>query len=155
MSPVAAFSHPSAAIRDPRQALSGRGLSSLRSEQLTGRMIDNLRRIVLAPPLSGERFFAVFMDANRSVSGIMECGKGHIGSVSLSLRELFTKALALDARYLIVAHNHPSGDCRPSSSDLEATHRVAKLANAMEIELIDHLIFTTHSIYSIRGESEL
>ena len=73
----------------------------------------------------------------------------------LRLRELFARGLSLGADGMIMAHNHPSGDCRPSSCDIEATLRIAELGKSLEIELIDHLIFTQKSVYSMRWGGEL
>ena len=61
----------------------------------------------------------------------------------------------MGARGLIVAHNHPSGDCRPSRSDILATHRLKEVAIALDIELIDHLILTENAVYSMRAGGDL
>ena len=118
-------------------------------------MIDSLRRAVLTPPVNSERFHVVFMDENRAFLGDASLGAGSICGLSLRLRELFRRGLSLGARGMILAHNHPSGDCRPSAGDVEATQRVAMVARALEIELVDHLIFTKSAVYSMRGRGEL
>lgn len=118
-------------------------------------MLENIRDLVLAPPANCERFHVVFLDRNRSYLGVSYFAAGRLDSYTLRLRELFARALSLDARSMIVAHNHPSGDCRPSDHDIRATQQVATQANALEIELIDHLIFTTSQVYSMRGRVTL
>lgn len=71
--------------------------------------------------------------------------------LSVRMRENFGEALRLDARELILAHNHPSGQCRPSSCDMTATRRLAEVARALDIVLIDHLILTDEAVYSMRA----
>ena len=69
----------------------------------------------------------------------------------LDATEDLGEALRLDARGIILAHNHPSGECRPSGCDIAATHQLAAVASALDIELIDHLIFTHEAVYSMRA----
>lgn len=118
-------------------------------------MVENLRSLVLAPPANCERFHVVFLDRNRAFLGESGFGTGQLGALSLNLRELFSHGLALEARNMIIAHNHPSGDCRPSAYDIDATQRLANVAQALEIGLIDHLIFADKSVYSMRAGGEL
>lgn len=70
--------------------------------------------------------------------------------VTTRARELFGRALALGASGLLIAHNHPSGECRPSREDLLATNRMREIALALDMVLLDHLIVTRTDIYSIR-----
>lgn len=121
------------------------------SEQGVAAMIAHLRHRVLAPPAVHERGHAVFVDANSAWIGDAPCGIGNIRTLTVSLRALLGEALRIDARGLILAHSHPSGHCRPSGCDIAATRRLSDIARALEIALIDHLIFTTDAVYSMRA----
>lgn len=68
----------------------------------------------------------------------------------LPLRAIIAAALELGSRGLIVAHNHPDGDPRPSDADLEATRRLAETAGTLGIRLHDHLIFAGGQCRSFR-----
>lgn len=114
-------------------------------------MIARLRMQVIGRDMPRERCHAVFVDARRCYLGDAGVGQGGFSMLSMRMREVFGEALRLDARGLILAHNHPSGDCRPSGCDIGATRRLAELARALDIELIDHLIFTHTSVYSMRA----
>ena len=75
-----------------------------------------------------------------------------IGILTASLvhpREVFADAIADRAASIIVAHNHPSGDLRPSSADMAVTERLKQAGELLGIELIDHLIVTKDSSQSI------
>ena len=65
-------------------------------------------------------------------------------------REIFEIALQLQASNLILVHNHPSGNLEPSLSDLQVSKKLAQLAEAMGINLIDHLIVSKQGFLSIR-----
>lgn len=102
-----------------------------------------------------ERFHAVFLDANSEYLEDRVIGRGQSSHLAIRLRELFARALAIGARNLIVAHNHPSGDCRPSESDIAATRRLVDIGRALDIELLDHLIVTREKVYSMRAGGKL
>lgn len=118
-------------------------------------MIGYLRRVVLQAPEHGERCHAVFMDTQRRYLCDEPVGRGDISCLTLRMRELFSRALAVEASAIIVAHNHPSGVCRPSQLDIDATRRLSGIAKALDIELLDHLIFTHNAVYSMRAGGNL
>lgn len=120
-------------------------------EQRAAAMIAYLRGIVLAPPVTHERGHAIFVDAASVWLGDAPCGIGTMSSLSLRLRVLLGDALRHDAAGIILAHSHPSGHCRPSGCDITATRRLAEVARALDIALIDHLIFTNDAVYSMRA----
>lgn len=114
-------------------------------------MIDFLRAMVIAKPFEAERFHVLFVDKKRSYLGDAPLGLGGSGRLSLRMRDLFAKALSCGADGILVAHNHPSGQCRPSSADIISTRRLESVATALDIELVDHLIFTKDAVYSMRA----
>jgi DNA repair protein RadC len=114
-------------------------------------MITYLRHTVLTPPVTHERGHAIFVDDARSWLGDAPCGIGSMSSLTLSMRALLGEALRQDASGIILAHSHPSGHCRPSGCDIAATRRLAEVARALDVTLVDHLIFTAQSVYSMRA----
>lgn len=118
-------------------------------------MIETLRNLVLAPPANCERFHVVFLGKARGILGSAALGQGSLQSMTVSVRDLFQRALSIRASGLIMAHNHPSGDCTPSAHDVLATERIAAVARPLEIELVDHLIFSEWGVYSMRKGGEL
>ncbi len=76
-----------------------------------------------------------------------------VGTLSASLvhpREVFAPAIAHSAAALIVAHNHPSGDCCPSAEDKDATRRLARAGELLGIPLLDHLIVSDRGFFSFK-----
>lgn len=66
------------------------------------------------------------------------------------MRDIIVDAAMHGSTALLLAHNHPSGDERPSPSDLQATRRLATAAEALECKLLDHLIFAGEKCTSMR-----
>lgn len=120
-------------------------------EQRTSAMIAYLRSVVLAPPATHERGHAIFVDANSAWLGDAPFGLGSMNALAGRMRALLGEALRHDATGIILAHSHPSGQCRPSACDIAATRRLSAVARALDIALIDHLIFTASAVYSMRA----
>lgn len=125
------------------------------SDRHMARLVDDLGSMVLEPCNTSERFCAVFLDERRSVLGHKKLGYGCNDALSVRLRDLFAGALSCNARSFIMAHNHPSENCRPSERDIAATERVSSIARALDLELLDHLIFTQSQAYSLRAREVL
>ncbi|MFN4020215.1 MAG: JAB domain-containing protein [Erythrobacter sp.] len=132
-------------------ALEARLAASVPPEARLGPLVAYLRSVVLHPQDDRERCHALFVDTRRSCIGDARIGRGGRSGLRLRMREIFGEALRLDARGIILAHNHPSGACRPSGCDIAATHQLVAVAKALDIELIDHLIFTHEAVYSMRA----
>lgn len=75
---------------------------------------------------------------------------GTINSSVVSPREIFYAAIIHNAAYLIMLHNHPSGDPTPSANDRTVTERMAECGRYMNIRLADHIIIGDNSYYSFR-----
>lgn len=78
-----------------------------------------------------------------------------IGSNNISIisgRELFKEALICGSSRIMVIHNHPSGNPAPSPQDIEITQRLYKMAEELEIEVIDHLIIGRKKFYSFASK---
>lgn len=66
------------------------------------------------------------------------------------LREIIADAAAHRSAGIVLAHNHPSGDARPSESDFRATRRLATVAEALDCTVLDHLVFGGTDCTSLR-----
>lgn len=75
---------------------------------------------------------------------------GTISSSVVSPREIFYAAIIHNAAYLIMLHNHPSGDPTPSANDRKVTRRINECGQYMNIRLADHIIIGDNSYYSFR-----
>jgi len=103
----------------------------------------------------GERLYAVFVDGERRYIRGETIGLGSRKGIEARIGHLFQRAMELRATGLLLAHNHPSGDCTPSGKDLRATEIIAETAARLDLFLVDHLIVTKSAVYSIKGERTL
>jgi DNA repair protein RadC len=81
-----------------------------------------------------------------------------IGTLSASLvhpREVFSPAVAHSAAAVVVAHNHPSGDCSPSADDRDTTRRLVRAGELLGIPLLDHIIVAGDRFFSFRERGML
>jgi DNA repair protein RadC len=63
---------------------------------------------------------------------------------------LFRNALLLGANSIILAHNHPGGQLEPSEYDIEMTEKVIRAGKALDVEVLDHIIYTARGYTSLR-----
>lgn len=70
--------------------------------------------------------------------------------VALPVRDIISEAARLASAGVVLAHNHPSGDATPSLSDQRATRRLATAAEAIDLTVLDHLIFAGDRCTSFR-----
>ena len=108
-------------------------------------------REYLAPRFEGlqhEIFVCVFLDAERNVLGCETLSEGDATNAQVSIREVAKRALALDSRALVVAHNHPSGCAMPSLADELITGRLKHALIGLDVQVLEHLIFAGPRCYS-------
>lgn len=75
---------------------------------------------------------------------------GDIDSVAVYPRQLMKRALELQARGIILSHNHPSGDPTPSNADITLTQRLHQACQTLDINFHDHIIIAAHGYVSLR-----
>jgi DNA repair protein RadC len=80
---------------------------------------------------------------------------GTINASLISPREIFKLALMNQAVYIILLHNHPSGDPVPSTMDRQVTHRVEQSGEMLGIHLSDHIIIGDNKYFSFKEENLL
>lgn len=105
--------------------------------------------------LQTEEFWAIFLNQSNKVLKKEKLSAGGINLSVVDIRVLFKSALENFATGIIVAHNHPSGNLKPSQADLSITKQIAEAGKILNIQLIDHLIITQNSWLSFVEEGLL
>lgn len=80
----------------------------------------------------------------------VECYEGQPDSVDLPVRDIIIDAARLGSAGIILAHNHPGGDDRPSRADCCAMRKLARVGEAIDLTILDHLIFAGERCSSMR-----
>lgn len=98
---------------------------------------------------SRERLWVAHVDeATRCLH--VERYEGDPNSVGIPVREIVVDAARLGSAGVVLAHNHPSGDARPSEADHRATRKLARAGEAIDLTVLDHLIFAGRECSSMR-----
>ncbi|MBO8161113.1 MAG: JAB domain-containing protein [Thermosipho sp. (in: Bacteria)] len=92
----------------------------------------------------------VTLDTKLKVTGVFEVSRGSINSSIVHPREIFKRAMLVNASSIAILHNHPSGDPKPSKEDNKITRRLQEAGNLLGIELIDHVIIGDDSYFSYK-----
>ena len=87
-----------------------------------------------------EVFVAILLDAKNKAIGVVEVSVGTLQASLVHPREVFRAAILQNAASIIIGHNHPSGDCSPSSEDDTVTERLREAGKLIGIKVLDHVI---------------
>ncbi len=102
-----------------------------------------------------ERFIACMFDSKCRFLGDSLLSIGSVNASLVSPREIFLKALQVQAVSIIILHNHPSGVPQPSREDVNITERIAECGQLLQIKLSDHIIIGDNNYYSFREKGLL
>lgn len=102
-----------------------------------------------------EQFRVLYLDRKNILIADEEQARGTVDHVPVYPREVVKRALELNASALILVHNHPSGDPTPSDADISMTNQIRDAAEALDIQLHDHLIIGKSVELSFRGSGYL
>lgn len=99
-----------------------------------------------------ESFFALYLNQANKVLGIKKISECGISSTLVDVRIIMQAALLCNASGIIVSHNHPSGNLKPSSCDIKITAQIKEAARIMGMSLLDHFILSSDSHMSFADE---
>ncbi len=102
--------------------------------------------------LAKEQLFVLALDTRGRLLGSAIPLRGSINALQLRPAEVYREAIVLNAAALVVAHNHPSGDPRPSPADVTVTKGLIAAGELLGIALVDHVIVGENSYVSMQRE---
>lgn len=97
-----------------------------------------------------EHFKALLLNTKNEVLKVVDVSKGTVDGTLASPRDVFRQAVRENATFVIVAHNHPSGDPEPSSQDIALTEELVKAGDLLNVKLLDHIIFGDGQAISLK-----
>lgn len=101
-----------------------------------------------------EEFKVLLLNNANEVLGVQNLSKGGTTGTYVDVKLLFAIALKACANGIILAHNHPSGNLKPSDSDIKLTKKIKASCKLLDINLLDHLIVTKEEFYSLSDHCE-
>ncbi len=123
--------------------------SSVEVEDTIARDSSTARNIFMPLFIGMDRelFVVMALDAKHKVIGFNIVSVGSLVSSIVHPREVFKPVILLNAAAVIVAHNHPSGDCSPSPEDHALTKRLREGGELLGIPVLDHLVLSDDRAY--------
>lgn len=97
-----------------------------------------------------EHFYVMHLDIRSRVKMVEVVSIGTLTSSLVHPRETFRRAIVEGAAYIIIAHNHPSGECDPSEEDTKVTKNMFEAGQILGIKMLDHIIFAKGGYFSFR-----
>ncbi len=106
----------------------------------------------LMSDLDHEEFYVLLLDRSNAVIREFRISQGGVSGTVVDPKIVFNKAIENLASGIILCHNHPSGNLKPSDSDQSITTKIREAGKLIEINLLDHIIFTDNSYFSFADE---
>lgn len=100
-----------------------------------------------------EYFIMMSIDARNNLIKISNISIGSLNGSIVHPREVFKEAIQLSAAQILIAHNHPSGSPEASPEDVSLTRRLEEAARIIDIKLLDHIIVTKDSYFSLKEQN--
>lgn len=105
--------------------------------------------------LNNEEFWVMYLNIGNQLVAKEQISKGGITQSIVDIRLIFKKALECGAVSIILSHNHPTGNLKPSEADFSITQKIKKAAELMDIKLLDHIIVGRDEYYSFADQNVL
>lgn len=99
-----------------------------------------------------EEFHVVYLNRSNNILKSQKFSQGGVSGTIIDSRLVLKEAIALLASSLILCHNHPSGNIKPSQSDIEITKKLKQGASLFDIQVLDHIIIGDKKYYSFADE---
>ena len=102
-----------------------------------------------------EHFYALFLDTKNRIIDESLISVGILDASLIHAREVFSPAIKVCSRSVILVHNHPSGDCTPSKEDEEVTRVLRDAGEILGVSLLDHFIIGRYGYSSMKAKGGL
>jgi DNA repair protein RadC len=102
-----------------------------------------------------EYFWAMLLTRHNNVLGIFLVSQGGLSGTVADPKVIFQAALKSSSNSLILCHNHPSGQTKPSDADLKLTRQLVEAGKMLDLPVMDHVIISSESYFSFANEGIL
>lgn len=97
-----------------------------------------------------EVFGVLYLNQQNQFIKFEELFRGTINETSVYPREIAKQTLIYNATSVILVHNHPSGECKPSQQDIQLTHKIEQVLSLIDVTVLDHFIVAKHNFLSLK-----
>ncbi len=128
-----------------------------RKDKLRITNLDEIGRMLMSDmkDLRYETFEVLYFDKKWHYISSSRISSGTVNKTIVHPREVFYDAIKSLASAVVLAHNHPSGDCSPSRADTELTRRMINAGRIIGIDVVDHMIIGNGVYYSMYDKGDI
>lgn len=119
----------------------------------TSREVFNYFEPLLAD-LPHEEFWILLLARNRKVIARVKISEGGVAGTVVDTKIIFKHAIENLASYIVLCHNHPSGNLQPSTADIQITKNLKNAAKLLDIDIVDHIIIGNNKYYSFADNDD-
>jgi DNA repair protein RadC len=105
--------------------------------------------------LQHEEFYAIMLNRANEIIKTEQISVGGMSGTVADGKVIFKKALENNAHGVILVHNHPSGQLKPSDNDNSLTRKMVEFGKYIDLPVLDHVIFTDNGYYSFADEGKI
>jgi len=102
-----------------------------------------------------EDFYIICVNRSNEMIGYHKISSGGVSGTVVDARIIFSIAINSMASGIFLSHNHPSGQLQPSEQDISLTEKIKQGAKLLDMQLLDHIIYTPEGYYSFADEGVL
>ncbi len=102
-----------------------------------------------------EEFKIIFLDRRNTFLALLEHSIGTIAGTTVEIKHILASAILLNSSSIILGHNHPAKNTKPSRSDIALTEKICAAASYHDIQVLDHVIFSREGFFSFSDEGML
>ena len=99
--------------------------------------------------------YIIIIDKKNTVIGFSKISEGGVSGTIIDPKIIFQTALLKNASRFVITHNHPSGNLTPSKEDDFITEKIKKGSEILDINMMDHIIYTKNGYYSYADNDNL
>jgi DNA repair protein RadC len=125
--------------------------NSTRSKITSSKMVFDSLKYLLAD-LRHEEFWLLLLDRSNKLITKIQLSKGGVSGTVVDPKMVFKFAVDHLASGIILAHNHPSGNLKPSEADIKLTNKIKRSGELLYIAVLDHIIFSGQGYFSFVDE---
>ncbi|MFL6742118.1 MAG: JAB domain-containing protein [Sphingomicrobium sp.] len=96
-----------------------------------------------------EWLLALYVDGHLQLLSVDTVARGDVGGCPIPFWKIIERAHAIKAQGFVLVHNHPSGDPKASTADIQVTRRLAHVSHELNVPLLDHLIVAGNELYEV------
>ena len=124
-------------------------IASMESIKEAEDIVEVFRKLITEEKIDHKEFFLVaLLSRHNHVLGVAKTSVGSTNGTIVNIKEIFQLAIKTNSCGIILCHNHPSGNLKPSENDISITKKIKEACTLCEISLLDHIILTSEGFYS-------